>query len=475
MATPLQRRDDIQLLDRLDPGEDPGAGDQAVERRLIRARGNQLGAGHHLLPGLGNSQLTGDGQRRAGVVAGDHPYIDPSRPAACDRGRNFRAHRIDQPDQAEQLQPAQDVPFRRQRRGHGDGTPRHRKHPVARGGQPIRRGKHLRRVDPVAHGQYHLGRALDVHGRVRLVLGPTRRRVYLRQMGLAHVPRKGRCKAELRLIGDLADLRCGGAQSGLIDAQLRRQHEKGDVHGVSQMLDRAGDDAQVRLIAQRPGCGKAEQRGLLDRGEIPSFHRDRALRYVALAADIDRCAGCVLTEQQDPLDRHFVHGERAGLVRRDQSAGAQPLDRGQGAHDDVAPRHAVGGNRQGHRNRYRQALWDGGNCQGHGDQKHGDKWQTLGDLNRAEQADQRYGGDADDPAERLQPGDQGRRHHSAACQSLGDAADLGGPSGRRHYTGDSPGEHGRAGIEHVAALGQRHLGAEHHGHIFGHRHRLAGQ
>ena len=55
VAAPLQRRDDVQLLDWLDSGEDPGAGNQAVELRLFRARRSQFGADDHLLLGLGNS------------------------------------------------------------------------------------------------------------------------------------------------------------------------------------------------------------------------------------------------------------------------------------------------------------------------------------------------------------------------------------------------------------------------------------
>ena len=176
----------------------------------------------------------------------------------------------------------------------------------------------------------------------------------------------------------------------------------------------------------------------------------------SLAADLYRAVQGSFAEQVHALYRELVASERASLVTGDHRARAQALDGRQAANDHLAPRHAVRGDGQRDRNSHRQALRDGGHGESHGDEKNGDQRGALQQKDQAQRRDESHGCDADDLAESLKSAQQRRLFGQTSCERLGDPANLGPAPRRRDYAGAAPGQDGRSGVQHVAALGERH-------------------
>ena len=144
----------------------------------------------------------------------------------------------------------------------------------------------------------------------------------------------------------------------MIEPQLRRQDQEGHVDGVAQVDRAVFGQAQAGLVAE---CGAGRQ-GIQRRGRGArhrvSFVTGCPLCPVAAAGDVDADRLGLAVEKQESLHGQLVLGQGPGLVGGDDRAGAQPLDRGQGADDDLAPQHPVGGDCQGHRDGDRQAFGD---------------------------------------------------------------------------------------------------------------------
>ena len=85
-----------------------------------------------------------------------------------------------------------------------------------------------------------------------------------------------------------------------------------------------------------------------------------------------------VARRPDALDSQPVDGQRPGLIGGDKRAGAEPLDRRQLAHDDVAQPHAVHRDRQRDGHRDRQAFRD------RGDGERDSEQENLGEAGAAD-------------------------------------------------------------------------------------------
>jgi hypothetical protein len=289
MATPMSAaesvaayRDDLagapqglhdgELLYRLDPGKDACARHPPVERIRVVPGLGQLRAGRHLGHVPGDIELTGDGQRRMRMIAGDHDDGDSGGAAPRHGLGHLRAHRVDQAYQAEQFQVAQGLRRGGERSVHGHGAARDRDHPVAIRRQPIGLGERGGPVQARAHGQQDFGGALDVGD------GP--------RLASAVIADEAGAIAPMRLVGDETQLRRRGVQRPRVETELRGQDQESDVHGIAQMLHLAAGEADARLVAQRAGLRETQESGpLLDRRFASRYH-DRALRPITFPADL---------------------------------------------------------------------------------------------------------------------------------------------------------------------------------------------
>jgi hypothetical protein len=90
VAGPLEQPDQAQLVLGGDPGHHPDVGQ--LGEQLVVAHGRELGPGDR--PAL-NAELAGDGGRRGGVVAGDHPHPDAGVPALGDGRLGLGPRRVE--------------------------------------------------------------------------------------------------------------------------------------------------------------------------------------------------------------------------------------------------------------------------------------------------------------------------------------------------------------------------------------------
>ena len=93
-----------------------------------------------------------------------------------------------------------------------------------------------------------------------------------------------------------------------------------------------------RVIGERSGaqCAFDRATNILGLRQRLAVERELAFRDIAAAADLDLGAGRV-----DRAHRHFIAGQRAGLVGADHGRGAERLDRRKLAHDGIRGRHAA--------------------------------------------------------------------------------------------------------------------------------------
>ena len=129
VAGGFQSLHDVDLLRRLDAGEDLGLGKARLASLRRSGERHDLAAGSDFAHILCEAEFARDGERRHRMVARNHADRDAGRPARGDRFARLGPQRIDEPDEREQRQAdelrldvgGRERPFMRHRlRGDGD-------------------------------------------------------------------------------------------------------------------------------------------------------------------------------------------------------------------------------------------------------------------------------------------------------------------------------------------------------------------
>jgi hypothetical protein len=136
LALPLERRDDADLLGRIDARENPHAAQPVVQ--LIIAHTRQRRAGDDLCCVFGDAKPPGNGERRVRMVSGDHHRHDSRRLAGSHGALRFRTRRIDDADETEQFEIALHRLGAFANRRFGKAALGDRQHPQAPSGQCTR-------------------------------------------------------------------------------------------------------------------------------------------------------------------------------------------------------------------------------------------------------------------------------------------------------------------------------------------------
>ena len=200
--------DDLQFLAWRHAGEHPCGADRGGE--AFRRESGQFISRDHGVGVMGQVELSGDGQTRQPVVAGDHHHPNPRRAALLHRLSYARPQRIREPDKTEKVEVG-DRREERMRPGRGAGCGhaalRQRQHPQALGGEC--------RCPFLPSGQ--LVAAADAHRQHGL-----RCALHAGQAAVRKGVKRGR-EAVLRLERQFVILRCS-CQHGLpLDAELHSE------------------------------------------------------------------------------------------------------------------------------------------------------------------------------------------------------------------------------------------------------------
>ncbi len=422
LALGLQGAHDGELLHRLHPGEDARA--RHCRNEGVALQRGKIAAGHDFGLVFGQTQLTGDRQGRAGMIAGDHADPDAGTTGGGDCCGRIRAQRIENAGQTEQAQPAE-----RPRRWRWYLAARHRNDAKAPLGQRVGR-RQCRRIDVDAHRQHGLGSAFDMRPH-RLAASLERGAVF-----------------QLRLVGHRAALRAGAGIGQ--HAAIARQDEE-------RPVDRVATAALMRIVRTEP-CFVA------DRGT------ERECRCARI---VGRAETGLRQPQLD--DGQPVESEGARLVAGDGRASAQALDSRQPPHDDPPCRHAANGYGQGDGHRHRQALGYGGYRQRH------PQHQNFRDRRAAHDLDRRQRGDNHRHAEGKSAGEAGhapherRRRRRIITQRTCNAPDLGVLTGGDDDGGGAAVQHCRPGMQHRRAIARHGFRRDRRRCALRRRHRFAGQ
>ncbi len=258
-------------------------------------------------------------------------------------------------------------------------------------------------------------------------------------------------------------------------ARERNQPDGGSIGDESGPLDAAGlPGAQHRRI-DGVGGHRALPVGLRSTGE--DGRRDDPIE---LSGRLCPCGEVVSRiERRVPRphthDRHVAGGERAGLVRADDRRRPERLDGGQAAYECVTSGHAPQSDGEGDRGHGRQAFRHGGHGEGDRGLEHDREWRALQDAERAD-----GGGDGQrhpDQAvtERVEAPLQRRALLADTADQHSNPAELGQPARCGDHGPCGAGGHGRALVDHVAAVGERRLGREDEVGLLRHGERFAGQ
>ena len=392
------------------------------------------------------------------MIACDHHRRDARVPAGPHGGPGFGARRIHHADQADERH----GPFRV---GDGGLAP-------ARNGQHAQpRGRHValdrenrRAIGLLERGltavarpgrtvrQHHVHRSLGERGQRPLAILVQRR----------HAPPFGR-------EGDLVPARERLVERALVEASfLGRNHER-RLGGIA--LDPPG----AVLVETHPGVGGEDRRAervahRVGRSDDLPVTAELADRVVADARDLHHAV-----RRGHAADRHLVARQGAGLVGTDRGGAPERLHHRQPADQRLALDHAAHANGQRDRHHRRQRFGHHRHGEGDAEDEHVEQGHATPDAERHDRADdeeRRLGEDAAEPIEILlqrRPAGLHRVHQA------GDAAELGVHARGHHHALPASASHQRAGVGHVALVGDRQIRVgEHAGHLL-HGQRFAGE
>ncbi len=228
--------------------------------------------------------------------------------------------------------------------------------------------------------------------------------------------------------------------------------------------------AEERVVAQHRGLAKPVESGSrspqVDRGR----HHDLARGDRALAGDLPG----LLSRQENALHRKLVQRERSRLVRGDDRAGAESLDRRQAADDHVAPAHARHADRQGDGDRHGQALGNRRHGKADGGEEHLYEIGARVDGDGAEQNDENHDDDPDPVGEALHA-DQQRGSGRLPRHGARDPAELGVRRGGDDDSGRAPARHHRPRERQIDSIAQGRVALEDGTGILDHGKRFPGE
>ena len=453
MAARLQRLDDLDLVLGGDAGEHRGFLDAL--RKLGDANPVEFGASqHHSF----QAQFAGDGGGGDGVVAGDHLDLDAGLLAQANRVAGLGAGRIDdadQSDQSELLRPGQQVGGR-VKLVCRDIAFGHRQHAHGLAGEigilglevgadfVVERRRAVRREIAGGARQQYIGRAFRKHAHPPAVM----------------------VKCGHELVGGIernfGDARALLGQTVRLQPALGGQRQQRSLGGVADQLAAA----DMAFVAQRDRHQQRQQIRL--RQAI--FGGNSALAGIALAR-----GGKTPAAVEQPARGHLVEGQRAGLVGADHRGRAQGFHRRQFFDDRAILRHAVHADRQRYRHHCRQALGDGGHCQGNGGD---DGLHQRVAAQNAEHENQRHHHAGDDGEALAQPVELHLQRGGGflrCFQQAGDAPHLGFHAGGGDQRLDPAAGHHGVHEHHVAAFRQRIFAGRERVGVLAHGMGFAGQ
>lgn len=354
-------------------------------------------------------------------------------------------------------------------------TCRHGEHPVTGRGERERSPLGPLRIQaldlvvdrrlPGAHRRHSLGSALDHHA--KHVVGRAACGVLIGGVG-THVHARG--VPALRLERQLPDRLPARLQVGVDQPQLVCQHQHRDIDGIAGVDPTAIVMGQRGLRAQRGRVG--QPLGLVELADVLLARQEQpALRHGAHAADRDRLAD----GHGDLGDGQLVHGQRAGLVRRDQRAGPKALDGDETTDDDIALGHPVHPDRQRHGQSDRQPLRDRRDRQRDGSQRHLVHSGATREADR--RCQQRHDPDHGSHRQRelSHPAQQRRLGKARLPHRAAKAPQLRVAAGGDDDAPPPPADGQRARVGHGDPLGEHDLVGHRRLGVLGHGDRLAGE
>ena len=353
------------------------------------------------------------------MVAGDHHRHDAGGEALGDGSARLGTRRIDEPDQPEQVQLAVDV---LDRQVAVRAARREREHAQPLGGHRIRAKVPRPGVDADAQRQHGLWRPLYRH---------------------EHIP---------------AAIVHGGHPLAVgVERQLRDARQR-----LPQHFD--VDAARVRVIDQRDLGGVAQPAAA-----------GVARRIVVQREHLERVAAGLLAGRLEALQPQAVLRQRSGLVAADHGDRAERLDAGQSAYQRVLARHAMRTEGESDRHDRGQRLRNRRNGEADGRQEHQRHRFAARDAGGEDHGADRQHGEREAPPEACKPLLQGRARFARLLHQAGDRAEL-----RRAARADDEAERAaagrvRAGVRHVATVGERGVGRAGQQRFLVDRHRFAGQ
>jgi hypothetical protein len=405
---------------------------------------------------------------RRSVIAGDHFHLDAGGMAGAYRADGARARRVDHADQAEKDQVAVDRCLVKRfvgrqvaarQRQHAQAARRHE------GGDGFQCRRFQRRFAAIggqhgaAGGQQLFDGTLGIDHRFAFDLVQGRH-------GLAR-----------RIEGQFVTPLEHAAKRGFVEAGLARDNQQRGLGRVAGDLPLPVLVVERGIVAQQAG-----EQGLVQgdsgsyvsgcaRDGIPCGRRWRTLRAWGAASRPGNGGFAALDPALRPVALtlghegfaagpqlghcHRVLGQGAGLVRADHRGAAQGLDRRQVADDGATLRHAADADGQGDAHRRGQALRDSPYRQRHRCHQHvGHGFAPCHAYRKCQR------GEAEDHPEQ-QSGElahlarQRRGDFRCRRDQAGDAPGFGVVRGSDHQPVALAGDHGGAGIGHVAAIGEQ--------------------
>ena len=331
LAVLLEGPDDVELLERRDPGEDPGPVHEPGVRDAASMAPVTTSSSRSAIPSCRAS---------ASAVTGWSPVTISTRTPA----RRHSSTASIASGRSGSMKPAR--PEQRQRRERSlvevrrldavaEGALGDREHAVAAGREreeglldpfPVERKRPL----GTGHG----------HGQVEHDLDSPLQRDHRACAVRMQLDGDGGRVPPLGLVRNPAD--DPGLDRGRVDPESPAEAQEGGV-------DRVAEDADVPLLLDLDRLARGDRGPGEGAGPV---RKDAVLDHVL-------CPDLPDVGEPDRLEALAVHGERPGLVGRDHRAGAEPLDRRHPPHDHRAFRHARGRDREHDRQRDGKALGDG--------------------------------------------------------------------------------------------------------------------
>ncbi len=222
--------------------------------------------------------------------------------------------------------------------------------------------------DPVAvfcHLPRHRQQALRILPFGQHLENPLGRAFYMHAHTVVMAVERGR-ELPLRLEGDVVQLRMEFLGVFLAPAELISHRQQRHVRRIAVPGPAAVAAQQLTFVAQSGRAREVCQCHRFVRFDRYAVLQEAPLRFEALPGHFVDAA----VRRAYLLHRQLVAGERAGLVARDERAGAEALDGREPPHDDAAPRHARGADGQRHRQCDRQALGDRRHGERHAEHEH---------------------------------------------------------------------------------------------------------